>query len=213
MELVDKVVDEVTKGKKDKAVKSAKKLLETKFDPKEALDKLTKGMQKVGEKFENLEIFLPEMMMSADAMLGVKKVLEPKFKEIADESTSGTVVIGTAEGDEHTIGKDIVITMLKASGVNIHDLGTDVGPLQFIKQADEFAADFIGISALMTTTMPTQQEVIEMLKEKGIRENYKIIVGGSPVTAEWAKEIGADGYASNAAEAVTLVQNLSKGGR
>lgn len=208
--LIKGLVENVKKGEKEKAKKKAQKLVESGTNPQAVLDKLTEGMKEVGKKFDSLEIFLPEMMMAAEAMMEAKKVLDPKIKELTEgsEISTGSVVIGTARGDEHSIGKDIVITMLDAAGVEVHDLGTDTKPLDFIKSAQEHGADIIAISALMTTTMPTQQEVIQILKDKGIREDYRVIVGGAPVTPEWSEEIQSDGYGEHAAEAVSVIENL-----
>lgn len=207
---IKSLVDSVIEGNKEKARERAQKLVDSGTNPQDVLDELTEGMREVGKKFDNLEIFLPEMMMAAESMMEAKKVLDPKIEELAEGSdvSAGSVVIGTAQGDEHSIGKDIVITMLDAAGVEVHDIGTDTKPLDFIKSAQEQEADVIAISALMTTTMPTQKEVIQILKDKGIREEFSIVVGGAPVTPEWSEEIESDGYAEHAAEAVSVIESL-----
>jgi methylmalonyl-CoA mutase cobalamin-binding domain/chain len=135
-------------------------------------------------------------------------VLTPELAKSGDVKSKGKIVIGAPAGDMHEIGKDIVATVLKANGFDVVDLGPDVNSLDFIKKAKENEADIIAISALMTTTMPGVTEVIELLKEKGIREKYKVIVGGAPTNEEWAKTIGADGWAENASQAVELVNKL-----
>lgn len=205
---VDKLIQAVVEGDKDSAGILAKEAVVSGVDLESLVEKLTDAMRVVGDKFERFEIFLPEMMQSADAMMAAMDVIGPKLAEGGNVRKKGTVVIGSAAGDMHEIGKDIVITVLKANGFEIVDLGADVDPLEFVTKAKEAQADIIGISALMTTTMPGAAEVIELLKENGLRDKVKVMVGGAPTTQEWADSIGADGWAENASQAAELAEKL-----
>ncbi len=189
---------------------AAIKALKAGIDPVEAVEKgLKKGIDTVGEMFARDEIYLPHLLMAADALNAAVQVLEvaiPKAK--LEEIRVGTVVIGTVKDDIHDIGKNIVAAMLKASGFEVHDLGKDVKAEAFVDKAKEVKADIICVSSLMTTTMPGQREVMEELDYQGLREGFLVTVGGGPVTREWADRIGADGYAENATEAVALARRL-----
>ena len=164
-----------------------------------------KGIQEVGELFESGEVFLPELMMSADAMAGATEVTNAALEGGAAE-TKGTIVIGTVQGDVHDIGKAIVIAYLKANGFAVTDLGRDVAAATFIAKAKETGADVIGMSALLTTTMEEQRKVIKMVKEGGLP--YKTVVGGAPCTQRWADQIGADAYAEDANDGVKKIGEL-----
>ena len=167
------------------------------------------GMHFVGEQFAKRVMFLPDMMASAEAMRSAMRVLEPELKRLgAERPVAGTVILGTAKGDIHEIGKSLVGTMLTAHGFRVYDLGPDVSSDVFVAKAREFNADVVGVSALLTTTMRGQKSVIEALEREGLRSRVRVIVGGAPVTRQWAEEIGADGYSKDAVAAVTLVQNL-----
>ena len=158
-----------------------------------------------------MEIFLPELVMGAEAMKAAVDVLKEAITARGETlEKKGTVVIGTVEGDIHDIGKTIVVAMLQAAGFEVVDLGKDVPIPTFVKRAEEVSADIIGASALLTTTMPRQKDLIEYLKTYGKRDKYFVIVGGAPTTKEWAKEIGADGQGKDAAEAVKLCEKLMK---
>ena len=149
------------------------------------------------------------MLLAARAMQAVMKLVEPEMaRQAIQRKQKGTVVIGTVAGDPHEIGKDIVITMLRAQGFVVHDLGADVNALDFIRKAEEVGADVIGASALMTTTMPAQREIVELLKAKGLREKYHVILGGAPVTRQWVEQAGADSWGENAAQAVSLLEKV-----
>lgn len=200
----------IIEGNQEEAVRLAQEALQAKLDPAEVIEKgYVPGIQKVGELWEKGEYFLPELITSSEAMKAAMTVLEPEIKKQKKGLTvKGRIVIGTVEGDIHDIGKNIVASMLQASGFEVYDLGADVKLEKFIDKAEEVKADIIGLSALLTTTMIGQKKLIELLKERQIREQYKVIVGGAPVTAEWAKSIGADGYAENAVAAVRLVNEL-----
>lgn len=167
------------------------------------------GMQYVGEQFARRVMFLPDMMASAEALRAAMSVLEPELKKQgAERPIAGTVILGTAKGDIHEIGKSLVGTMLTAHGFRVYDLGADVSSELFAAKAREFHADVVGVSALLTTTMRAQKSVIETLEREGLRSRVKVIIGGAPVTRQWAEQIGADGYSKDAMGAVTLVQSL-----
>ena len=173
------------------------------------VDALTAGLREVGDRFARQEIFLPEMMLAARAMQMVTGELEPALaKSAAAAHTRGVIVIGTVEGDMHEIGKDIAITMLKVAGFEVYDLGANVNSLAFVRKAEEYHADIIGASALMTTTMPNQKEIVDILAAKGLREKYHVILGGAPVTAEWVAEAGADSFGENAGLAVRILEQV-----
>ncbi len=164
-----------------------------------------KGIQEVGELFESGEVFLPELMMSADAMAGATEVTNAALEGEAAEA-KGRIVLGTVQGDVHDIGKAIVIAYLKANGYEVTDLGRDVSATTFVEKAKEMNADIIGMSALLTTTMEEQRKVIKMVKEGGLP--YKTVVGGAPCTQRWADQIGADAYAEDANDGVKKMDAL-----
>jgi len=164
-----------------------------------------RGIQEVGELFESGEVFLPELMMSADAMAGATEVTNAALEGEAAEA-KGVMVIGTVQGDVHDIGKAIVIAYLKANGYDVTDLGRDVSADTFVDRAKELNADVIGMSALLTTTMEEQKKVIKRIKEEGLP--YKTVVGGAPCTQRWADQIGADAYAEDANDGVKKIGEL-----
>lgn len=167
------------------------------------------GMQVVGEKYEAGEYFLPHLILAATGMKQAMEIVKPLLgKGVAETQNLGTVVIGTVKGDIHEIGKSLVATMLSANGYTVHDLGVDVSVEDFIHAVEETNADAIGLSALLTTTMMVQRDVIEALKQKGLRDKVKVIIGGAPISEEWAKRIGADGFARDAVLAVALLKKL-----
>ena len=167
------------------------------------------GMHEVGEQFGRGQMYLPDMMASAEAMRAAMAVLDPELRKLGTERPSaGTVVLGTTKGDIHEIGKILVGTLLAAHGFRVHDLGADVAGEEFAVKARELKADIVGVSALLTTTMKNQRGVVEAMERAGLRPHVKIMVGGAPVTRRWAEEIGADGYAKDAMSAVALAQSL-----
>jgi corrinoid protein of di/trimethylamine methyltransferase len=167
------------------------------------------GMHDVGEQFARGQMYLPDMMASAEAMRAAMAVLDPELKKQgAERPKAGIVVLGTTKGDIHEIGKTLVGTLLTAHGFQVHDLGVDVSGEKFAAKAKEVGADIVGISALLTTTMRNQKTVIEALVKSGLRAQLKVMVGGAPVTRRWADEIGADGYAKDAMSAVALAREL-----
>lgn len=209
MDIIAQVAHLVQEGEDDAAVQAAQEALATSCDLHALIEGLTKAMRQVGDRFERMEIFLPEMLLAARAMQAVMKLVEPEMARQAIKwEAKGTVVIGTVAGDLHEIGKDIVITMLRAQGFVVHDLGANVNALDFIRKAEEVGADVIGASALMSTTMPAQREIIELLQAKGQREKYHVILGGAPVTRQWVEQAGADSWGENAAQAVSLLEKV-----
>lgn len=201
----------VESGNKGEGEALAYKLIDEGIDPLQAISALTETMSRVGEKFSRLEIFLPEMMQAGQTMAAVVEIFRAKMLETGGKDTSrGKVVLGTVKGDLHEIGKNIVKLMLEANGFEVKDLGYNVDPLIFIKEAEAMHADFIGASALMTTTMPHQKEIIDLLKDRGLRDKYKIVIGGAPTTQQWADEIGADSYCPDAGSAPKLMTELLK---
>jgi corrinoid protein of di/trimethylamine methyltransferase len=168
-------------------------------------DGMIPGLREVGEQFQRSEVYLPEMMLAADAWQEGMDVLAPLLAaQGRREEAKGRVVLGSVKGDVHSLGKNIVATMLRTAGFEVIDLGTDVPEAKFIEEAARTRADIIALSALMTTTMAQQQAVIQSLEALGARDRYHVIVGGGPTNAAWAEEIGADGYGRTAADAVDL---------
>jgi 5-methyltetrahydrofolate--homocysteine methyltransferase len=168
---------------------------------------LIAAMDIVGERMENEDMFIPEVLMAAQAMSAGVEILKPLLGE--DETASrGKVVIGTVKGDLHDIGKNLVAMMLESSGLEVLNLGVDIPPEHFVKQVQETQADMVCLSALLTTTMPMMKETIEALKENGLRDRIKILVGGAPVTQAFADDIGADGYAADAGAAAKLAKSF-----
>jgi trimethylamine corrinoid protein len=166
-----------------------------------------KGIQEIGELFDSGEVFLPELMMAADAMAGATEVTNAALMSAGGAAeTKGKIVIGTVQGDVHDIGKAIVIAYLKANGYEVTDLGRDVAAATFITKAKELSADVIGMSALLTTTMEEQKKVIKQLKDEGLQ--FKTVVGGAPATQRWADQIGADAYAEDANDGVKKIDAL-----
>ena len=188
----------------------AAKALADALDLHEVIEKgFIPGIQKVGELWENGEYFLPELISSAECMKAAMAVLQPAFAAAPAEAfRRGKVVIGTIEGDIHDVGKNLVASMLSANGFDVLDLGADVKLARFIEAAEGTGADLICLSALLTTTMLNQRRLIEMLKDRGLRGRFKVLVGGAPVSRKWAADIGADGYGENALAAVKLAVEL-----
>jgi corrinoid protein of di/trimethylamine methyltransferase len=179
-------------------------------DPNEIISGgLLPGLNVIGEQFECEEIFLPELMQAAMAFQAAMGVLEPKIREAGGSSEKkGKIVLGTVKGDLHSIGKNILKLMFETSGFEVHDLGIDVDLFKFIDKAKEVDADVIAMSALLTTTLVGQRDVIEALQEQGERDKRRVLVGGGATTRDWSEQIGADGWAPNAYEAVVLVSEL-----
>ena len=197
-------------GAPDTASELARHAVSAGVAPIEAINTgFVPGMHEVGEQFARGQMYLPDMMASAEAMRAAMAVLDPELKKLGTERPmAGIVVLGTTKGDIHEIGKILVGTLLTAHGFRVHDLGVDVAGEKFAAKAQELRADIVGVSALLTTTMRNQKSVVEAIEKAGLRSQVKIMVGGAPVTRRWADEIGADGYAKDAMSAVALAQDL-----
>lgn len=203
------LVKAVSDGEEAEAIASTKKVIQEGVPVRKVIEALTAGMREIGERFALMEIFLPEMLMASQAMQAAMRELEPEIRRSdAAMEKKGSMVIGTVEGDMHVIGKNVVIALLQAQGFEIHDLGSNVNALAFVKEAEKVRADIIGASALMTTTMPNQKEIIEILEAKGIRDKYHVILGGAPVTRDWVDECGADSWGENAGKAVEILARV-----
>jgi len=214
-EILERLSNAIINSDEEAAKKAAVDALKAEIDPMVAItDGLNKGMDVIGERFRKFEIFLPNVMLAADAMKAAVAVLRPHIKpERMTESVRGKVVIGTIFGDVHDIGKNLVAVMLELAGFEVHDLGCDVQPMKFIDKAEEIGANIIAMSSLLTPCMFYHKDVIISLKDMGNREKYWIMVGGGAITPEWAEEIGADGWGRNANDAVEVAKILMKQGR
>jgi len=166
------------------------------------------GIAKMGDLFERGEVFLPELVLAADAMTGAAEVCNAALPE-GEGKRKAIVVIGTVQGDVHDIGKTIVVAFLRANGYDVHDLGRDIAGDKFVAKAEELGADVIGMSALLTTTMREQTRVLEALTAAGVRDKYKVIIGGGACTQQWADKIGADAYAEDANDGVRKINQLT----
>jgi len=209
-ELFKQMAEAVIAGDDEEAAALAQKALDEGVDPLEAINKgFTPGMDVVGELYASGEYFLPDLILGGEAMKSALGVLEPALQAAGQErEVSGKVVLGTVKGDIHEIGKSLVGSMLAANGFEVYDLGIDIEAEEFVAKAREYDADIVALSALLTTTMLHQRDVIEHLSEAGMLEKVKVMVGGSPVTQAWAEQIGADGFAEDAANAVTVAKRL-----
>ena len=181
-------------------------------DPVRAIDTAAEAMHVIGEQFAAFEIFLPDLMIAGEKMKRSMALLQPHIKAGSGPKAGARVVLGTVSGDLHDIGKNLVGTMLTVAGFEVTDLGVNVPPLDFCKAAREHRAEILALSSLMTASLPYQQEVIDLLREMGQREKYYVIVGGGPVTPDFAERIGADGWAENAAQAAGLCRQLLESG-
>jgi corrinoid protein of di/trimethylamine methyltransferase len=209
-ELYAKLCQSVVDGEPEDAERLARQALAEGLDPLDCIDEaLTPGIDRVGELFETGEYFLPDLIIGADAMKAALGVLEPVLLKGRERKIVGRVVLGTVKGDLHEIGKTLVGTMLTANGFEVTDLGVDVPADEFVAAVKETGATLVGASALLTTTMLHQQDVVEALKEAGLRDRVKVMVGGAPITETWAEKIGADGYAEDAISAVALAKRLA----
>ncbi len=209
-EAAEKLKEAILSFDENLAEETARQVVINKLDPLNAVNGgLVSGLDLIGEKYENDEIFLPELMMAAKTFSSAMQILEPAIMESGQERTiKGVIVLGTVKGDIHKIGKDIVILLLRNSGYEVHDLGEDVDLFTFIETAKKVNADAIGLSALLTSTLSGQKDVIDALVQEGMRDRYILMVGGGAVTPEWAEEIGADLYAENAQTAVRKLTEM-----
>ena len=208
MVILNEISEFLQKGRKPKVEELVKQAIEEGIAPKEILEEgLLDGMGVIGEKFKNNEVFVPEVLIAARAMNAGIAILKPYLSAEGVES-KGTVVIGTVKGDLHDIGKNLVKMMMEGKGLNVVDLGVDVTPEQFIDAAIENDAQIIACSALLTTTMGEMKNVVDTLNEKGIRDKFKVMIGGAPVTQNYCDQIGADCYTSDAASASDAAYNF-----
>jgi len=193
------------------AVRAAKAAIAAKMDPLVAIERgFAPSIEEIGEKFEKMEIYLPELMLAADAMRAGLALLLPLIPK-GSKGAMATVIMGTVQGDVHEIGKNIVSSMLMAGGFNVVDLGVDVKTIAFVEEAKKAGAKIIGASALMSSTIGSQKDIVDYLVSSGDRKKHAVLVGGGPTTKEWAKEIGADGCGMTAVEAVKLATKFAKG--
>lgn len=207
-ELYKKLADSIVDMDEDLTIEISKQVISEGFDAYDAIvNGLTVGMNQAGKLFDEEEYFVPELLICSDAMYAGLDILKPHIK-VGENEIKRKAVIGVIEGDTHDIGKNLVKIMLETGGYDIVDLGRDVLPSTFVEKAKEENAEFIVISTLMTTTMEGMNEVIEILVKEDIRDDYKVLIGGGPISQGYADKIGADGYAENAAEAVKLVNKL-----
>ncbi|HLP59835.1 MAG TPA: corrinoid protein [Candidatus Deferrimicrobium sp.] len=209
MDILEQVARELELGEDENVVEAVRKAIDQGITAKEILDNgLLKGMNTIGGKFKNHEVFLPEVLLAAKAMHAAMEILKPLL--IRDGiPAKGKVVLGTVQGDLHDIGKNLVGIMLKGAGFEVIDLGYDVAPEQFVTAAKKEGASIIGMSALLTTTMPAMKKVIELLKEENLKGKIKTIIGGAPLSQVYADEIGADAYGYDGANAVECVERLA----
>jgi len=204
---IQRLTEAVEKGNRNEATRLTKALLDARTTPLDIVEKgLVPGMASIGEKFKNNQVFVPEMLIAARAMKESMAILEPLLAQ-AGIKPKFTAIIGTVQGDLHDIGKNLVAMMWKGANFGVVDLGTNVTPEKFVEAAKQHNAHVIGLSALLTTTMPAMKTTVQAVKAAGLAK-VKILIGGAPITADFAKEIGADGYAPDAASAVDVAQRL-----
>jgi dimethylamine corrinoid protein len=211
-ELFQQFEDSLLNYDADSAVKAAQAIVAAGLDTQAAINVATAAINRIGELFQNGEAFLPELMLAGEAMKQSMTVLSGALGTVAGAKKAGKAVLGAVAGDIHDIGKNLVGTYLSLKGLEVIDLGVNVPPMDFVDRAEREKANIIALSALMTTSMPYQRDVINILKEMGLREKYFVIVGGGPVTAEFAVEAGADGWAPNAIAAAKLCGHLLESG-
>ena len=206
--ILQKIASNLYKGDREAVAELAQEALDQGLSPAEILaDGFIAGMDGVGRDFKAGDLYVPEVLLAARAMHAGMDVLKPLLSE-AEVPSAGKIVIGTVKGDLHDIGKNLVVMMMEGAGFEIVDLGTDVPPEQFVEAVAKEKPDLLGMSALLTTTMPMMRTTIEALEQAGLRGRVKAMVGGAPVTQTWADEIGADGFGSDAASAVDVARSL-----
>jgi len=211
--VLESLHEAVLNGDPNLAREAAREALKEKIEPLEAIENgLVKGAREVGEKYSEGALFLPDLIMGGEAFKAGLEVLEPELsKRKVEMKTIGTVVLGTVAGDIHCLGKDIVATLLSAAGFKVYNIGVDVPVEKFIESVKKFKPDILGASALMSTTIPEQQKIIEALRKAGLRDKVKFMIGGAATSERWAKQIGADAWAPTADEAVKKAKEILKG--
>lgn len=210
--ILSKLEETILTGEPDVFAREVEEAIKKGISPEEILDVVSSAMDIAGEMWDRLEIFLPEVVKIGETVKEGLVTLKPYLEASGDTvSSTGVVILGTVEGDVHDIGRNVVGTMLVTNGFDVIDLGHDVPAETFIEKAEEVEADIIGLSALMTTSMPFQEDILDILREDGLKPKYKVMVGGGPVTMEWVKEIGADGYGRTALDAVRVAKRLMTG--
>jgi corrinoid protein of di/trimethylamine methyltransferase len=198
-------------GNLDLSVNTTRQALNDGVDPQVIIhDYMVAAMERIGYMFEKCELFVPELLLAARAMKGSLEILQPLLTASGSEP-NGKIIIGTVQGDLHDIGKNIVSSMLEGAGFNVINLGNDVSPQQFVNAIKEHHPDIIAMSALLTTTMTAMESTINSIRDAGLRDNVKVIIGGAPVTESYSDQIGADGYSNNANGAVKLARSLLPG--
>lgn len=207
-EIFDKLANAIVEMEEDEVAELAQYCIDNGVDAFDAIDKgLTRGMEEAGKLFEEEEYFVPELLSCADAMNVGIDMLKPYIK-VDESAEKHKVILGVVEGDTHDIGKNLVGLMLDTAGFEVHDIGRDVPPAEFVEQGIKEGAEILCISTLMTTTMDAMEEVVKILEEKGVRDKFKVMVGGGPISKSFCDKIGADGYSKNAADAVVLAKQL-----
>jgi 5-methyltetrahydrofolate--homocysteine methyltransferase len=207
-EIIQKLYNAVLEGEAEIAQKTVQVALDAGLEPGQILaDGMIAPMKEVGQRFENGDYFVPEMLIAAPAMQAGMALLKP-YLISSNVKSAGKVSIGTVKGDLHDIGKNLVALMLEGAGFEVKDLGVDVPPEKFIEAIKTGNADIVALSALLTTTMPNMETTIKVIQQAGLRDMVKIIIGGAPVTQDYANQIGADGYSADASRAVSLAQSL-----
>jgi 5-methyltetrahydrofolate--homocysteine methyltransferase len=206
--LYEGLSSDVIEGRVEAVKTTVEKLLSQGVEPMEIIEcGLTPGIDEVGTRYARGEMFVPEMVRSAQAMVLGMDLVKPHLRTGQDVSR-GTVVIGSVRGDIHNIGKNLLAMLLEAGGFAVQDLGVDVSPEAFVRAAQDESADIVAMSALLTTTMPRMRETIEALEAAGMRDRVRVLVGGAPLSADWAEEIGADGYGSDASAGLQLAKSM-----
>lgn len=201
------LTDAIIRGDRNEATQLTQAALDAGTEPQGVLDAMVAGMDEIGDRFKKNQAFVPEMLIAARAMKAGLAILRPELVA-EDIKPKGKVALGTVKGDLHDIGKNLVAIMVEGAGFEVLDLGVDVSPDKFVAAAKGQGVDVIGLSALLTTTMPGMKSTIDALEEAGMRDQVKVIIGGAPVTQKYADEIGADGYGRDAAAAANLVKGL-----
>ncbi len=211
-EILDGLHDAILDLDKDAAVSLAEELVKTGGDPLKAIDSMGTAMNELGVKFEKMEVFLPEVVIASKALKAAMVILKPEILKQGEETGAAerpVVVIGTVKGDIHTIGKDMVATLLMTAGFEVVDMGPDTPPSDFLNKAEELGATIIAATAMMSTTLPIQKDLVDFLDAKKLRDKYSVMVGGGVASQGWAESINADGYGQDAIEAVKVAKNLA----